>query len=293
MGVLQQLINGVALGAVYALFAMGFGIVFSTMGILNLAQGVYATWGAIASYEVAQHWGLSFWPSLAAGAIAGAVVAAFVDQVAFQPLRSRERTLLGTLITSVAAWLALKEVARIATGSAPLQLPPGAEPISAIHIGKLEIISYQLDAIIVALVLTVLVYALLHRTRAGAAIRAVGFDTVAASLGGVNSRRILIGAACLAGALSAMAGVFAGLSTNVSYSLGDTLLMSGFAAVVIGGVGDVRGAALGGFLIGIIQILSAQYISNNFQDAITFGLLLVFLIARPRGFLGVKDAVRA
>ncbi len=290
---LQQLLNGVAVGAVYALFAMGFGVIFSTMGILNLAQGVYATWGAVAAFELADHLHAGFWLSAVGGLVAGGLLAVIVDQVAFQPLRGRGRNLLGAVITSVGAWLALEDVAQIATNSAPLQLPAWANPSGTIHLGPVELITYQLDEIVVAAVLAVAVWLLLQRTKIGSAIRAVGYDAVAASLSGVNARRILISTAFLSGALTALAGVFEGISTNISYSLGDGLLIAGFASVVIGGVGDVRGAAIGGLLIGIVETLSAQYISNNFQDAITFGLLFLFLVAWPRGLFGASDVVRA
>jgi branched-chain amino acid transport system permease protein len=291
---LQQLANGISLGAVYALFAVGFGVVFSTMGILNLAQGMYATWGALTAYWAVANAGLPFAVACLIGLAAGAATAVAVDQVAFQPLRSRGGTqMLGTIITSVALWISLREAASLATGAAPLGFPPGSVPDGLLRIGGVRVLTSQIIAIVCAIAMTALIHVILRRTRLGAAIRAVGHDRDAAGLGGVNPRVAILTAAALAGAATGLAGVLYADGQTFSFSLGDGLLLQGFAAVVIGGMGDVRGAAAGGFLIGVVQVLSAQYISNSFQDAITFGLLLVVLVARPRGLFGTVQLGRA
>ncbi|MGI5229828.1 branched-chain amino acid ABC transporter permease [Actinoallomurus sp. CA-142502] len=290
----QQLINGLALGAVYALFAVGFGVVFSTMRILNLAQGVYATWGAIFAYWAVAHAGLPFAIACLVGTAIGAVAAVAVDQVAFQPLRSRGgEQLLGTIITSVALWISLREAASLATGAAPLGFPPGTVPGGLIRFAGLRVLATQVIAVVCAIAVTAVIHVILRHTRLGAAIRAVGHDRGAAMLGGVNPRVAILTAAALAGAATGLAGVFYADGQTFTFGLGDGLLLQGFAAVVIGGMGDVRGAAFGGFAIGVVQVLSAQYISNSFQDAITFGLLLVVLVVRPRGLLKTVELGRA
>ncbi|MCP9967952.1 branched-chain amino acid ABC transporter permease [Actinomadura madurae] len=290
----QQLVNGIALGAVYALFAVGFGVVFSTMRILNLAQGVYATWGALTAYWAVANLGLPFAVACLAGTAAGALAAVAVDQVAFQPLRSRGgEQLLGTIITSVALWISLREAASLATGAAPLGFPPGTVPDGLLQVGGVRVLTSQLIAIGCAVAVTAAIHLILHRTRLGSAIRAVGHDRGAAMLGGVDPRVAILTAAALAGAATGLAGVLYADNQTFTFALGDGLLLQGFAAVVIGGMGDVRGAALGGLLIGVVQVMSAQYISNSFQDAITFGLLLVVLVARPRGLFRTVELGRA
>ncbi|MBE1533006.1 branched-chain amino acid ABC transporter permease [Actinomadura algeriensis] len=292
---LQQLVNGISLGAVYALFAVGFGVVFSTMRILNLAQGVYATWGALFAYWTITEAGLPFAVAVLAGALAGAVTAVAVDQIAFQPLRSRGggEQLLGTIITSVALWISLREAASLATGAAPLGFPPGTVPNDLLQVGGVRVLMTQILAIVCAVAVTAAIHLILHRTRLGSAIRAVGHDRGAAMLGGVDPRVAILTAAALAGAATGLAGVFFAAGQTFTFGLGDGLLLHGFAAVVIGGMGDVRGAAFGGFLIGVVQVLSAQYISASFQDAITFGLLLAVLVARPRGLFRTVELGRA
>lgn len=290
----QQLLNGLALGGAYALFAVGFGIVFSTMQILNLAQGVYATWAAITAYWVFDATGVPFWIGCLVGAAAGALVAIATDQIAFQPLRGRgAEQMLGAIITSIAMWIALRELASILTDAAPLGFPSESVPNGRVEILGTTVLGTQIITIALALVVTALIYLLLHHTRTGAAVRAIGFSRPAAAIAGVNPRSAIIVGAGVSGVATGLAGVLYASNQSFSFNMGDALLLQGFAAVVIGGVGDVRASAAGGFLVGMTQVLSAQYISGTLQDAIVFGLLLVFLVARPRGLFGTADLVRA
>ena len=293
MRLLEQLINGVCTGAVYALFAVGFGIVFSTMQILNLAQGVYATYGAMITYAVLDATGLPFWLAVVMGVLGAGFVAVLVDQVAFEPLRRRGVQLLGAVIASIGMWIALREVLSIATDATPVGFPSGSAPRGQISIGPVDVLKTQLLALVCAVVVISAVYVLLHRTNVGSAIRAVGFDKRSAQIAGISPQTMIIGAAMLSGAVTGLAGILLAGGQSFNFNLGDALLLQGFAAVVIGGMGDVRGSALGGLLIGVVQTLSASYISASYQDAITFGLVLVVLLWRPTGLLGTANFQRA
>lgn len=290
---LEQLINGISTGAVYALFAVGFGIVFSTMQILNLAQGVYATYGAMFTYYSMSSLNFPFWLAVIVGVIAAGVVGVFVDQVAFEALRRRGVSLLGAIIASIGMWIGLREVVSIATNSTPVGYPPGSVPRGQITFGQLGILKTQLLAVICAVVVITAVYYLLHRTNVGAAIRAVGYEKRSAQIAGINPRAMIVGAAMLSGAVTGLAGILLAGGQSFNFGLGDGLLLQGFAAVVIGGMGDVRGSALGGLFIGVVQTMSASYISRSYQDAITFGLVLVVLLWRPTGLLGASNFQRA
>jgi branched-chain amino acid transport system permease protein len=290
---LEQLANGVCIGAVYALFAVGFGIVFSTMQILNLAQGVYATYGAMFTYFALNSFGLPFWLALVIGVLAGGLAAVLVDQLAFEPLRRREVSMLGAVIASIGMWIALREVMSIATDATPVGFPPGTVPRGQISIGPLDLLKTQVLSVVCAVVVISAVFLLLDRTNFGAAIRAVGHDKRAAQIAGINPQVMIIAAALLSGAITALAGILLAGGQSFNFNLGDALLLQGFAAVVIGGMGDVRGAALGGVLIGVVQTLSGSYISTSYQDAITFGLVLIVLLWRPTGMLGTASFQRA
>lgn len=293
MLLLEQLINGVSIGAIYALFAVGFGIVFSTMRILNLAQGVYATYGAMLTYFLLDASGVPFWLAAVLGVLGAGIVAVLVDQIAFEPLRRRGVQLLGAVIASIGMWIGLREVLSIATDATPVGFPPSTVPRGEISLGPVDILKTQLIAVVCAVVVVAAVYYLLHRTNVGSAIRAVGFDKRSAQIAGISPQTMIIGAAMLSGAVTGLAGILLAGGQSFNFHLGDTLLLQGFAAVVIGGMGDVRGSALGGVLIGVVQTLSASYISASYQDAITFGLVLVVLLWRPTGLLGTANFQRA
>lgn len=291
---IEQLINGVALGSLYALFGIGFGLVFATLGILNAAHGTYASWAAIAAYYVVDKFGAPFPIAILAGIIGGGLLSVLVDQIGFQPLRARKAGMLGALITSIAFWIILDSLAGFATGQQSLAFPASSYPSKMLALGPLRIPQMQVIIIAALLICTVGIYLLIQKTRLGAAMRAVGWNDVAASLGGVNSRMVILLTAFLAGATSGLAGVLAGVATsNVSFTLGEGLMLKGFAAVVVGGYDDVRGTAIAGIMLGIIEVFVAQYVSTAFRDGFTYILLLAFLIARPRGLFGSLNFTRA
>jgi branched-chain amino acid transport system permease protein len=284
---ISQLINGVSVGAVYALFAVGFSIVFSTMQILNLAQGVYATYGAMGTYWAMDKLHFPYWAGVLAGIVAGALIAMVVDQIAFEPLRRRGVQLLGAVVASIAAWIALREIVAIFTNSTPVGFPSTQVPSGRIMLGgNVDILDTQLIAVLCAVVAIGVVHLTLNHSRLGSAIRAVGYDKRSAVIAGISPQRMVMVAALISGGITGLAGIMLASGQSFDFTLGDGLLLQGFAAVVIGGMGDVRGAAIGGLFIGVVQTLSGSYLSNSYQDAITFGLVLAVLLLRPRGLLG-------
>lgn len=218
---LEQLINGLALGSLYALFGLGFGIVFSTLGILNAAHGTYASWAAIIGLAAVERLNLPFVPALLAGIFGGGLLALVVDQVAFQPLRRRSGGMISALITSIAAWIILDSLAGTATGHESLSFPRGSYPDTMFYLGSIPLPAMQIITVVSMLAVTISLHLLIHRSRFGAAMRAVGWNQTAASLGGVNPRHVVVITAFLAGATSGFAGVLGGISThNVSFFFG-------------------------------------------------------------------------
>ena len=290
----QQLINGLTIGAVYGIFAIGFNLVFGTLNVLNLAQGSIATVGALAAVWSATALGVGFYLALLVGVLAAALVGGLVDELAFRPIRVRGGNPLAFIITSLGFWLVLDSLALVTTDARALVLPAsGLEGVS-VHLGSVLLRIENLAILLTFVVLAVSVHQFLGRTAHGSAVRAVGWNQGAAAISGVNSRVVLVSTSAAAGALCGLSGIAYGVTTNsVTWDLGSSLLLNGFAAVVVGGFGDVRGAALGGVLIGLSQVLSAQYVSGSFRDVITFGLLIVFLLFRPTGIFGRSAGVRA
>ncbi|MEU0483271.1 branched-chain amino acid ABC transporter permease [Streptosporangium sp. NPDC006013] len=292
--VIQQLVNGLALGAVYALFGVGFALILTKMGVLNVAHGTFATWGALVAYLAVVDLGLPFPLALLAGVMAAGLIGVLADVVAFEPLRRRNAGHFAPIIASIGVWIILLTAAQAVSKDSATSFPDRAVQASPIRLGDLVILPAQLLNIVAALLVAIGLHQVLTRTRFGAAVRAVSVDPRSATIVGVNSARTLRLVAFTAAAIAGLAGVLAGLSSNnVSFDLGEALLLKGFAAVVVGGYGDIRGATLAGFMIGILEVVSAQYISSGFRDAITFGVLLVILVVRPQGMFGERRLSRA
>lgn len=293
----QQTANGLGEGAIIVIFALGFSLIFSQLGILNVAQGTFATWGAIISYYFYEDMGHSIWLSAVVATVAAGLIGVVVDLTCFTPLRgrgSRGGGLFSTLITSIGAWIALLSLAQLVIGANANGFPPGSTPSRVFHVAGLQITSMVAIDFVAAIVVSVAMWLLLGRTEFGASVRAIGRDPRTIAIAGINTRVVVLWTAFLAAALSGLAGVLNGMTNNViTYNLGEPLLVVGFAAVVLGGVGSITGTVLGGFAIGLIQVYSAQYISSSFQDAITYAVLLLVLVARPQGLLGRARLVRA
>ena len=291
---LQQLLNGLAVGSTYSLFAIGFSLVFASMGILNLAHGTFASWGAIVALLVTTSLGMPFWLALISGVVAAGFIGVVVDQLGFQPLRGRGSGSLGLIITSIGFWIILLELGLIVNGPNALSFPDSAVKSARFNIAGLSISGPQALSLCALVLVGVAMWVFMTRTRFGSAIRAVGYDRTASMLGGLEPRKVIIVTAFVAAAIAGLAGVLSGLATNnVSASLGEGMLLKGFAAVVVGGFGDIRGAIVGGLLIGVFEVLGAEYISSGLRDAITFGLLFLFLIVRPSGIFGEVRYERA
>lgn len=289
---LQQLANGISLGALYALFGLGFGLIFANLGILHIAYGTVTTWGALFTLWAIQGLHLSYVAGFAAAILGCVILSVMIDQVAFQPLRRRNDEMTSFLVASIAIWIILGSAALIATGARYSSYPASSFPAVRLNIGGVILSWAQWVTIMVALIATVSLELLLRRTPVGTAIRAVSYSPRAAALSGVNTRYTIVIIVGISGILAGAAGVLGGLSTqSVSFQLGEGLLLKGFAAVVVGGYGDIRGTAIGGLLIGLIEVFTGQYLSGSFSDAVTFGLLLVFLVYRPRGLFGKTEMV--
>lgn len=291
---LQLCVNGLSMGAVYALFALGFGLLFATTSVLNFAHGMFATFACIVAYATMQATGVPFIVA-AVGAIAvAAAMGLALDAVAFAPLRRRNAGLLGPLMTSVGVWIALLAVAEMAIGQDARPLSAGGFESTRFALGGVSVRWLDVVAVASCAVIAVLLHLLLRRSRVGLAIRAVGWNERSALVAGVSSRRIFALIAVLSAVIAAIAGLLDGLLTGaISPQLGDELLIVGFAVAIVGGVGDIRGSVIAGFAIGLIEVLSVQYLGAEFRNAATFGLLLIFLVLRPSGIFGRAEKVRA
>lgn len=287
----QQLVNGLAVGSGYAIFAMAFGLVIANLNILSIAHGAFATWGALIALWMVTSLEMSLWLAVIVATLAVGVLGVLMDQLGFQPLRNRGTAgFFGVLLSSVGFWMILVSLALIVTRAQQQAFPLGTFPRVFFRFGDFTIPLMQVVTAVTSLIVLGVLYHFVHRTRTGTAIRAVGFSPMSAALAGINSRKMIVGTSFVAGAICGLSGTLVAITTNnVSFLLGEGLFLKGFAAVVIGGFGDVRGAYLGGLVIGLSEVMGGQYVSNSFRDAVAFGLLFVFLLYRPRGILGTSE----
>jgi branched-chain amino acid transport system permease protein len=283
---IQQVLNGLAVGSAYGMFAMSFGLIFATMGILNVAHGTIATFGAIAALFVVENLGFGFFPAMVVAIIVAVLIGLATDRLAFQPLRAKANT-LGYLITSIGVWIVLLSLGETALDHQIKTFPPDLLSWPRLVTNSVYLAPGQIWLMVLGPLSLIGLYLVLSKTSIGIRIRAVGYSEVWSRISGVSSTVVILSTVAISAGLAGLVGYLSSIAfDNVSTSLGEGLLLKGFAAVVVGGFGDVRGAFLGGIIIGVTEVLGAQYISGDFRDVITFGLLILFLIFRPEGIFG-------
>jgi branched-chain amino acid transport system permease protein len=287
----QQVANGVFVGAVYALFAIGYTLVFGVLDILNLAHAAIFTAAAFLALSfLGAHLPLPL-AFLAAVAVAG-VLGIVLDRVAFAPLRRRKAGTLVPLISSIGVAIIIGGVLRGIYGPDELHFPAGAQFTARYHAGPLTFGILDLTILGVAIVLMLLLSYTIRATALGRNIRAVADDPTAAALLGVDLERTIALTFFIASALGGAAGILIGLQYNsVSLQMGSSIELKGLAIIVLGGMGSITGAVIGALILGVVETLSVAYISSSYRDAIAFGVMFLILVLRPSGLLG-KRALR-
>jgi len=288
----QQLLNGIAWGGIYALVALGYTMVYGVLKLINFAHGEIYMVGAMTGYYTAHALGLTVEPS--AGGLAlvlvvsmgtCALLGATIERVAYRPLRGAPR--LAPLITAIGVSLLLQNAGQLVFGADPKFFPPLLESREVFRIGALAISNIQLVVVVTALALMAGLELVVMRTRFGRAMRAVSVDAPAASLMGVNVDRVIAGTFMLGSALAAAAGILVGLSNpKIDPLMGLLPGLKAFVAAVLGGIGSIPGAMVGGLLLGVIETLVSAYLSSTYRDAIAFVILIAILIYRPTGLFG-------
>ena len=250
---LQQLINGISLGSVYALFALGFTLIFGVLEIINLAHAAILAVGALLAYTLFTSLGAGLVIALLGASIGTGVLGVVIDFVAFRPLRTRRAGRLASLITSIGVALILVNLAQILWGSEPLSYPPGTVPLRFFTGGGLTVSLLQILVLATTILLLIGLRFLLIRTKVGIAIRAVAESPATATLLGIPFDRVVVFTFFLSSALGGVAGVLVGmlLQGSVSPFMGNAYGLKGLAAIILGGMGDIGGAVLGGLVMGI------------------------------------------
>ncbi len=294
MNVPQQIVNALALGAVYSLFALGYALVFSILGLLNLAHSAVFMWGAYLGWVAVLVFHLSLAPAIAVAVLGAGLLSVVLDRIAFYPLRSRRAPRISQLISSIGAAAVLVSLAQLSFTAQPqnfpLEMVPN-HPIAglALHITPVQVMTFAL-----ALALMAAFGLLVQRTRLGQAMRTIAFDRRIAALLGVPVDRIYALTFFIAGASAGLAGVLYALSYNsITPFVGDAVSLKGLTVIVLGGMGNVAGAVLGGFIVAALEVFSIALGGSTYRDALTFFLLFLILVIRPQGLLGSSASTRA
>ncbi|MGE5673790.1 MAG: branched-chain amino acid ABC transporter permease [Mycobacterium leprae] len=288
---LQQLVNGITQGGTYALIAVGYTLIFGVLEIINMAHGELFMVGGMVGYYVVAHLHLGIVPALL-GAMLGAAVAGLVLEVtALRPLRRKGASNLAPLISTIGLGMVIENLMIRVAGAESLSLRvPLADGV--LHLGPLMVTTTELVVLAVSILLMLLLQWALTRTRLGRAVRAVSENQETAALLGVNVSAVVLAVVLAASALGGAAGLLVGISfVSVSATMGLAYGLKGLAVIILGGLGNVKGAVVGGLLVGVLEALTVAYGGSSYRDAIAFGFLFLVLVVRPGGLFGNQSAV--
>lgn len=277
----QQVVNGLINGTVYALVALGLTLIYGVMNLSNFAQGEFAMIGGFGTFLLVQA-GVPYPLAVVSAFGVAGIIGLAVHWFAFHPLRRNDPTTM--MLSSLGVSLFLVNLAQYIFSANPQVVE---SPLSGktLHLFGVYISEQRLLVAIVSLILCGLMYVLLQSTPFGRAVRAASLDPDTAELYGVATRRVSFLTFGLGAALTGVAGALLAPLYNVYPTMGISLTLNAFVVVVLGGMGNVPGAIVGGLLVGVVQSLAAGYISSGFQDAIVFAALILVLIFRPQGIL--------
>ena len=290
----QQLTNGVLLGATYALFALGFTLMFGVLRVINLTYGFYFSAGAFMALYLTRLGGLGIWTALAAAALGTGLLAVALDWLLLTRLRRKGAPELASLMVTLGAVLALYAGMTIFLGPDIQRLPPGLLGSEALVIAGLRVTQAQLLILATTGILVAALLLLIRGTRLGLAIRAMAERADTAGLMGIDTGRIAALVSFLSGCLAGAGGVLIGLNFNAIHPyMGEAMMLRGFVVIIVGGLGDIRGALIAGLLLGVIEVLTAGYLDSGLKEAVAFAILVIVLWTRPSGLFGRATVQRA
>ncbi len=283
---LQQIINGLSLGSVYALIAVGYSLVYSILLFSNFAHGGFLVVGGYACYYLLTQQGYGIIPASAGAILASGVVAVLTERLAYKPIRERTSMTLYLLIASMGVSIVIENIFVIVVGGRFRALPQDTFPSGVFSLGGgVTVNASDILSLAVAVVFLGALQLFLSRTRWGLAIRAAACDLRTAGLMGVNVTLLIGIVFFVAGLLAAVGGIFLSAKYSLYPQLGN-ITIKAFIAAVIGGLGSLPGAVLGSLILGLAEMLTAGFVSSQMRDMVVFSMLVVMLLVRPAGFFG-------
>ncbi|OJH35526.1 branched-chain amino acid ABC transporter permease [Cystobacter ferrugineus] len=293
----QQLTNGLAVGGIYALIALGYTMVYGVMKLINFAHGDLFTYGAylgmtlLTSFFLQDRLGVVAGMLILAVMVMGlvALIGAVLERAVYRPLRESHR--LSAVVSALGASIFLQNALMLIYGARVHVYPEDLLPQATVNVLGLEVPLMRIVVVLASVVMMALLYLFVQKTKIGTAIRAAAIDQGAARLMGIDVNRVILLVFLIGPALGGAAGLLVGLYYGqVSFTMGWLYGMKAFTAAILGGIGNIPGAMVGGLLLGVIEALGAAYLSLAWKDALSFLVLIFILIVRPTGLLGERVA---
>ena len=283
--IIQQVINGLSLGSVYALIAVGYSLVYSILLFSNFAHGGFLVIGGYACYYALKAMGTNIWVAAVLSLLAGGVSAILTERLAYKPIRERTNVTLYLLIASMGMSIVIENLFVVTVGGRFRALPPviPTDPVSLFGLATTS--AFDLLSLVTSVVCLVGLQLFLVKTKWGLAIRAASYNLRTAGLMGVNVNLLISIVFFVAGLLAAVGGIFLSVRYTLFPQLG-AITTKAFVAAVIGGLGSLPGAVLGSLILGLAEMLTAGFISSQFRDLVVFALLIVTLLISPTGLFG-------
>lgn len=283
---LQQILNGTVIGSGYALIALGLTLIIGILHVLNFAHGEFYMLGAFATYLFSSTLGFNY---IAAGALALLtvfIISIIIEFLVIRPLLNRDRVMV--LLATFMSGVFLMHLSEIIFGTTPLRVR--SQFTKPVEFGFITITQQRILVIVITFVLVLLFTVVIKYTTIGKVLRATAQNKNAAALVGININKVNTLGFGLAAGLAAMAGILLGPLSTIYPAMGQTPVIKGFVVVVLGGLGSMPGAIVGGLFMGIVEALGAGYISSQWKDLFGFSLLIIMLLFKPNGLFGGKES---
>lgn len=283
----QQLLNALTLGSVYALFALGFTLVFGVLAVINLSHGAIFMVGSYAALFVVTRFHLPLWLAVVVAMAVSGTLGLLIDLFILKPLRARNAPHLIPMIATIGVAITLSSTAQGIFGAEIMRFPVGTLPAGEFTLAEVHVRAIELGIVGIAFALMAALFVAIRRTRLGRALRAIAESPRSASLLGIDVEGLFHATSFTAAALGGVAGVLIGLDFNaITPLMGQPILHKGIAVIILGGMGDIRGAMIAGLFLGFAEVMSKAYLSSQLGDAVAFGLLFLILLVRPSGLFG-------
>lgn len=289
---IQHLINGISLGSIYALVALGYTMVYGILHLINFAHSDVYMVGAFAAYYTAKLMGISQSPGLStliiltiASMVACSILGLAIERFAYRPLRNAPK--LNILITAIGVSLLLQYLGQVIFGASPKVFPQILDDSVLTTIGSVPLKLLDVTVLIITLIMMMILHFVIFKTKLGKAMRAVSTNMTVAKMMGVNTDRVIAFTFVVGSSLAAVGSVLVGMKyPKIDPLMGMLIGIKAFVAAVLGGIGSVPGAVIGALIMGLSEEMVVAYLSSTYRDALAFGILIIILVFKPSGLLG-------